>query len=49
MRCLLGSKYRICVKGYGFLSFCRTFLVKYGEKLMNTAAKTGINATKNCF
>ena len=29
------------VKGYGFLSFPRKFGSKYGQKLMNTATKTG--------
>ena len=34
------------VKGYGFLSFARTFRDKYGKKLMNAATKTGIDAAK---
>ena len=37
------SKY---VKGYGFLSFARKSGSKYGEKLMDTATKTGIDAAK---
>ena len=32
-----------CVKGYGFMSFARNFVNKYGKKLMNTAIKTGTN------
>ena len=40
------SKYRKYVSGYGFLSFARKFGDKYGENLMNTATKTGINAAK---
>ena len=31
------------VKGYGFMSFTRNFVNKYGKKLMNTAIKTGTN------
>ena len=34
------------VKGYGFLSFAKIFGNKYGKKLMDTATKTGIDATK---
>ena len=34
------------VKGYGFLSFARTFGDKYGKKLIDTATKTGIDAAK---
>ena len=34
------------VKGYGFLSFARKFVDKYGKKLMDTATKTGMNAAK---
>ena len=34
------------MRGYGFLSFATIFGNKYGKKLMNTAAKTGINAAK---
>ena len=39
-------KYRKCVKGYQFLSFARKFGDKYGQKWMDTAAKTGIDAAK---
>ena len=39
-------KYRIYVKGYGFLSFAIKFDDKYGKKLMDTAIKTGIDAAK---
>ena len=42
-------KFRKCVKGYGFLSFARKFGDKYGEKLINTATKTGIDAAKTAF
>ena len=34
------------VKGYGFLSFARTFGNKYGKKLMDTATKTRMDAAK---
>ena len=34
------------VKGYGFLSFSKKFRDEYGKKLMDTAAKTGIDAAK---
>ena len=31
------------IKAYGFLSFAKNFVNKYGKKLMNTAIKTGTN------
>ena len=46
MRYLTESKYRKYVKGYNFLSFARKCGDKYGEKLMNTATKLGIDAAK---
>ena len=39
-------KFRKHVEGYGFLSFARKCGDKYGKTLMNTAAKTGIDAAK---
>ena len=39
-------KFRKYVKGYGFLSFAKTFGDKYGKKLMDTATKTGVDAAK---
>ena len=42
MRYSTEPKYRKCVKGYGFLSFARTFSDNYGKKLMDTATKTGM-------
>ena len=39
-------KFRKYVKGYGFLSFAEKFGNKYGKKLMDTAAKTGMDAAK---
>ena len=32
-------KYRKYVKGYGFLSFAKTFCDKYGKKRMGTTTK----------
>ena len=40
-------KFQKYIKGYGFLSFARKFGDKYGEKLMDTARKTGIDALKS--
>ena len=39
-------RFRKYIKGYGFLSFARKFGDKYGKKLMDTATKIGIDATK---
>ena len=46
MRYSAKQKYRKYVKSYGFLSFARTFGDKYGKRLMDTATKSGIDATK---
>ena len=46
MRYSTESKFRKYVKGYGFLSFARKFGDKYGKKLMDVTAKTGIDAAK---
>ena len=46
MRYSLEPKYRKYVQGYGFLSFARRFGDKYGNKLMDIATKTGIDAVK---
>ena len=46
MRYSTESKFRKYVQGYGFLLFTRKFGVKYGNKLMDTAAKTGIDEAK---
>ena len=46
MRYPAEPKYRKYVQGYVFLSFARKFGDKYGEKLMDTATKTGIDAAK---
>ena len=41
------TRFRKSVEGYGFLSFVKKFDDKYGQKLMDTAAKTGIDAAKS--
>ena len=46
MRYSTQPKFRKYVKGYGFLSFARKFGDKYGKKLMDTATKAGMDATK---
>ena len=46
MRYSTKPKYRQYVKEYGFLSFTRKFGDKYSKKLIDTATKTGIDATK---
>ena len=34
------------IKGYGFLPFARYLSNKYGKQLLDTAAKTGLDALK---
>ena len=46
MRYSTGPRFRKYVKGYGFLPFAKNFGNKYGEKIMDTATKTGIDAAK---
>ena len=46
MKYLTEPKYRKYVKGYGFLAFAGIFGDKFGKKLMDNAAKTGIDAAK---
>ena len=46
MRYSLEPKYRKYIHGYGLLSFARRFGDTYGNKLMDTAAKTRIDAAK---
>ena len=46
MRYSTEPKYGNYVRGYGFLSFARKFVNKYGKKLIDTATKTGMNITK---
>ena len=46
MRYSAEPKFRKYVKRYGLFSFARKFGDKYGKKLMDTVAKTGIDAEK---
>ena len=46
MRYLREPNYRKHVKGYGFLPFAKRFGDKYGKKIMDTATKTKMDATK---
>ena len=46
MRYSAEPRFRICVKGYGFLSFARKFGNKYCKKSMDTATKIGMDAAK---
>ena len=46
MRYSIEPKFRKYVKGYGFLSFAKNFGHKYGKRLMDTATKTGMDASK---
>ena len=46
MRYSTEPRFRKYVKGYGFLLFARKFGDKYGQKLMDTATKTRIDAAK---
>ena len=46
MRYSAEPRFRKYVKGYGFLSFAKKIGDKYGKKLMDTAANTGIDAAK---
>ena len=44
MRYSIGPKFRKYVKGYNFLTFAKKFGNKHGNKLMDTATKTEIDA-----
>ena len=46
MRYSTEPRFRKYVKGYGFLSFPKEFGNKYAKNLMDTATKTGIDATR---
>ena len=46
MRYSIEPRFRKYVKGYGFLSFAKNFGHKYGKRLMDTATKTGMDASK---
>ena len=49
MRYSTQPKFRKYVTGYGFSSFAGKFGDKYGKKLMDTTAKTGIDAVKTAW
>ena len=49
MRYSLEPRKRKYVQGYGFLLFPGKIRNKYGEKLMDSATKTGIDAAKTAF
>ena len=49
MRYSTEPRSRKYVKGYGFLSFARKYTNKYGKKLMDSASKTGMDASKTAF
>ena len=46
MRYSTELRFRKHVKGYSFLLFARKFGDKYGKRLMDTATKTGMDASK---
>ena len=46
MRYSTQTRFRKCIKGYGFLLFAETFGNIYGKKLMDTATKTGMDVVK---
>ena len=46
MRYSTEPRFRKYVKGYGFLSFANKFGNKYGKNIIDTATKTGIDASK---
>ena len=44
MRYSLEQRDRICVKGYGFMSFARNMSNNYGNKLVDTAKISAADA-----
>ena len=46
MRYSIEPRNRICVKGYGFMSFARSMSNKYGKRLVDTAKKSATDAIK---
>ena len=46
MRYSIEPKFRKYNKGYGFLSFAKSFGNKYDKRLMDTTTKTGIDTAK---
>ena len=49
MRYSLEPRKRKYLQGYGSLSFAGKIGNKYGETLMDSLTKTGIDCRKNCF
>ena len=46
MRYSIEPRDRVCVKGYGFMSFARNMSNKYGKKLVDAAKKSTTDAIK---
>ena len=46
MRYSIEPRYRLYVKGYGFMSFARSMSNKYGKKLVDTTKKSAADAIK---
>ena len=46
MRYSIEPRDRVYVKGYGFMSFTRSMINKYGKKLVDTAKKFATDAIK---
>ena len=46
MRASIEPRYRIYVKGHGFMSFARSMSNKYGKKLVDAAKKSATDAIK---
>ena len=46
MRYSIEPRDRVYVKGYGFMSFARSMINKYGKKLVDTAKKFATDAIK---
>ena len=47
MRYSTEPRFRKYDEGYGFLSFAKNSVINMVKKVMDTATKTGINATKS--
>ena len=49
MRYSIEPRDRVYVKGYGFMSFARSMINKYGKKVLDTAKKSATDAIKTAF
>ena len=47
MRYSIEPKDRICLKGYGFMSFGKNLSNKYSQNIIDTTKKSAMNAIKN--